>query len=227
MPLTFDHSPGSPSRQSGVTLVIILLFMATLAIGGLYTARSALMGEKLARNQLDYQVARQAAEAALRDAELDLMISNGSQTPSGAGCSRGSTRPVLSAVAYFNSDCLAGQCQFMTTAQRLAADYSEASAGGSVPAEPWWPRSNGGKWEYSSDKPGPGSSVNCATFTGGVPLGTYTGAKSLVGVSQQPEYLIEAIRRGSTYLFRITSRGFGVRPGSEVAMQSYFQIPEL
>lgn len=225
------HSLGTRSRrQTGVTLVVILLFMAALAVGGLFSARSALMGEQLARNQLDIQVARQAAEAALRDGEKDLML-DGSQ-PTGASCgpSTQRPRPVVSPEsgqidpARFQSSCLGGQCDAV---DYLSADYSSAVAG-TASAERWWPSAKGGLWnDDPSTKPLRSSASNCATFTGAVPLGTFTGVSPIAGVSQQPEYLIELIPNGGKDFFRITARGFGMRSGAEVVVQSYFQVPRL
>ena len=207
------------------TLVVVLLLMASLAVGGLYSARSALMGERLARNQLDLSVARQAAEAALRDAEKDLMLAGGTK-PTGAVCDRGATtRPVSSHLALF-STCKAGQCDTLSEANRLAADYGTGGTGGST-AEVWWPTSKGGLWnDAPSSKPVLGGVAKCASFTGGVPLGTFTGASAILGVSQQPEYLLELVRKGQDTVFRITARGFGMRSGTEVVMQTYFRVPD-
>jgi type IV pilus assembly protein PilX len=217
-----------------MTLVVVLLLMATLAVGGLYSARSALMGERLARNQLDIAVARQSAEAALRDAEKDLSLAGGA-TPSNAVCDRGAARPVLQSLARFTSSCQEGQCQPLSDADRLAANYQTAAAtstgtGVAGTTEAWWPTSKGGRWnDTASTKPAASTgSANCGSFTGAVPLGTFTGADAMVGVSQQPEYLIEAIRSVSDgYVFRITARGFGMRTGAEVVVQSYFKVVEL
>lgn len=214
-----------------MTLVVVLLLMATMAVGGLYSARSALMGERLARNQLDVAVARQSAEAALRDAEKDLSLATGDKLAA-ATCARSAARPVLQAISSFTGDCLAGQCQHMSDADRLAADYAKAGTTNATKTEAWWPGGKGGLWNDTlTDKPiqnevkAPGK---CASFKGAVPLGTFTGASAIVGVSQQPEYLIEAIRADDTgYVFRITSRGFGMRSGAEVVVQSYFKVVEL
>lgn len=224
------HSRGSAlhlrRHTDGMTLVVILLLMASLAVGGLFSARSALMGEQLARNQLDIQVARQAAEAALRDAEKDLALVSGK--PSDAPCDRGTTRPVMDALAYFTANCKGGQCQSLKKDGRLKADYSTAGTSASNGAEVWWPESKGGLWNKGANaKPKPKQSGTCATFTGGVPLGTFTGTNQMVGVAQQPEYIIELIPRGQNPFFRITARGFGLRTGAEVVLQSYFQAPEL
>ena len=96
--------------QRGVALVVVLLFL--LAITGLavFSARYASLGEGMARNQLDAERARQAAESALRDAERDLMLTEATQ-PNGAPCDRRPVRPVaLYLSSSFTEDCPGGQC---------------------------------------------------------------------------------------------------------------------
>ena len=60
-------------RDRGVALVFVLLMLAIALTAALFAARSTLLGEKAARNDRDRQVAFQAAELALGDAELDIM----------------------------------------------------------------------------------------------------------------------------------------------------------
>jgi type IV pilus assembly protein PilX len=213
----------SDRHQSGVALVVVLLFMATLAVGGLYSARSALLGEQLARNQLDIQVARQAAEAALRDAEVDLSLPGGVD-PTGSTCSRGALRPIDNAYAAFQPDCPGGQCRAPSYSALLALDYVKAGGDTTKGSEAWWPNDKGGLWSNDNDKKTTGK---CATFKGAVPIGTYTGAREIPAVARQPEYLIEAIDKNGRDVFRITARGFGFRTGTEVVLQSYFMVPKL
>jgi type IV pilus assembly protein PilX len=214
-----------PSGQRGVALVVVLLFILALTGVGLFSAKYALFGETLARNQLDEQVARQAAEAALRDAEADLLLKTGARQGT-ALCERGAARPVLSAIAYFTEDCRAGQCGYTNQAERNAADYATATEGNAGSAEMWWPKSKGGKWDGSS-KP-TSTANNCTTFLGGVPFGAFTGASAVPGVSKQPEYLIEVFRRGTdNFFFRVTARGYGLRQNTEVVMQSYVSVLDL
>lgn len=219
------HPSGAPqSAQRGIALVVALLFLLALAGITLLSARTALLGEKVARNQLDMQVSRQAAEAALRDAEKDLLLASGAAA-TGAVCARGDERPVMAQIARFKGTCLRGQCMFSDDA-RKAADYGKATA--EQPGEVWWPADKGGQWNNQvSNKPAVGQAGSCATFVGGVPLGTFTGAAPVAGVARQPEYLIEPIRRGESFFFRITARGFGYRLGSETVMQTYFLVPPL
>ncbi|MBH1986778.1 MAG: pilus assembly protein PilX [Burkholderiales bacterium] len=217
----------APSRQGGVAMLFVLVFTLALTGIAIVSARLALQGEAVARNQLDLQVARQAAEAALRDAEIDLLLPTGNPR-TGAPCGRGDERPTQAQISKFETGCIRGQC-VRSENQRLAVNYRTASATNQAVAEPWWPTEKGGSWgDDPDDKPSRGSNASCATFTGSVPLGTFTGTPAIRGVALQPEYLIEYVRRGGggdNDFFRITARGFGYRAGTEVVMQSYFKVP--
>lgn len=220
-----SHRAGHPSgAQRGVVLVVVLIFMLALAGIAIVSARSALLGEALSRNQLDIQVARQAAEAALRDAERDLLLTSANRA--GAVCQRGAERPTADNEGLFNATCIRGQCSTAMT-DLNSSDYVAGSSD-AVVREAWWPSGNGGLWnDNASTKPSAAvkDSVGlCAAFTGGVPLGTFTGTPALLSVAQQPEYLLEQLKRSGT-MYRITARGFGYRAGTEVVMQSYFQVP--
>jgi type IV pilus assembly protein PilX len=61
-----------PLRERGVVLVFGLIFLIVLTIIGLTAMRAALTEEKMAGNSADYNLAFQAAEMALRDAEQDI-----------------------------------------------------------------------------------------------------------------------------------------------------------
>lgn len=201
---------------------MVLLFL--LAITGLtiWAARQSMLGEGTARNQLDQQVARQAAESALRDAERDL---NNISTvmPANASCSRGGP---IGAIG-FDGTCTRGLCYITDDAYRTSV-WDDGS-GNSINPEPWWPTGKGGLWNNTfSTKPGrtPVGTTNCG-FTGGVPLGTYTGAPYIRGVAIQPEYLIEYFKRSiaggkEINVYRITSRGFGYTQRTQAVLQSIY-----
>ena len=59
-------------RQRGVSLVIVLVFLVTIMLLGLSAAMIGTQSEKMARNSREYNLAMQAAEAALRDAEREI-----------------------------------------------------------------------------------------------------------------------------------------------------------
>jgi type IV pilus assembly protein PilX len=86
------------SKQGGVALIFVLLMLSVIFVMGAISARLATNSERMARADRDRQIARQAAEVALADAERDLMDPNTSgakracQFPKGAyagepGCS--------------------------------------------------------------------------------------------------------------------------------------------
>jgi type IV pilus assembly protein PilX len=207
----------------GIALPVVLMLLLALTGLVLFSARYASMSERTSRNHLDVERARQSAESALRDAERDIRLPTGA-APTGAPCTRGAARPVYEGFSAFTLTCLGGQCE-TTEGGFVAANWNSATT-----AEPWWPDDRGGRWNNTlSSKPARGSSANCTTFTGGVPLGTYTGVDLIPGVARQPEYLIELIDRGSgtNTFFRITARGFGASEQTQVVMQSYFRPFEL
>lgn len=185
------------ASQHGVALVVVLIFLLALSTLAIFSSRNATLSERQARNELEYQVARQAAEAALRDAEKDLAAADGSVVAPGAICAtaRGGafrSDDVTAPGSEFTNACTRGQCLGDTA--RYAVDWKAATT--SNPGQPWWPDSKGGSWNNTfSSKPSRSSgAVNCGTFTGAVSLGVFTGTPALPGVVRQPEYLIEYIR---------------------------------
>ena len=58
--------------ERGASLIMVLLILVVVSLLGVGGAQIALMSERGARNDRDMQVAWQAAEAALLDAELDM-----------------------------------------------------------------------------------------------------------------------------------------------------------
>ncbi len=174
----------SPTNQSGVALVVVLIFMLALTTIAMFASRNATLGERQARNETEYQIARQAAEAALRDAERDLYPDPAVPAPTTPQCSRAGsvfrTNDRVMSAEEFTDDCLGGQCWVPTARYAVAWDTATSSNRG----EPWWPISKGGFWSTFT-------TGSCTTHKGSVPLGLYTGVFKLTGVSRQPEYLIE------------------------------------
>ena len=216
--------------QRGIALVVVMLFLVLLAGVSIWGVRQSLHSEQVSRNQLDHEAARQAAEAALRDAERDLLHPGWVQGQ--ASCVRAIDEFALDLL--FTADCRRGLCHFQDEYYR-AVDWSKTVAG-----EPWWPTSKGGRWNNNfAQKPGrsPVTQTNC-DFSGGVPLGTFTGFAPLKGVSRQPEYLIEFFWRKKVRMnalqtrvveadegrpgpmYRITARGFGYSERTQVVLQT-------
>ncbi len=216
------------SNAYGIALPMVLMFLLVITILGTLGIRHATVGEKLTRNQLDYEVARQAAEAALRDAERDLMLTVSTRLPT-ALCPRDADRPLSGALRApnFDTNCPRGQCRY----ELSYYDTSNYTADPVVNPEPWWPTTNDKEGRWEGDPAGPASAKpsdaagvgNNCTFDGSVPLGTFTGVARLSGVARQPEYIMEYLSRGDDKVVRVTARGFGADINTEVVMQSYFR----
>ncbi len=216
---------------------MVLLFLVAITGITVWTARQSILGEGMARNQQDMEVARQAAESALRDAERDIENSGlpaSKWAVKSANLAKASCTRIRKLIAIdFTSNCVNGLCQ-RTDAQYATYNWSTATA--STGGEPWWQTSKGGQWvndfnDGTATKPSrttvTENDTKCTTFQGAVPLGTYTGAVPIRGVSVQPEYLIEYFKRSvpgqqEKDLFRITARGFGYTPRTQVVVQSLY-----
>jgi type IV pilus assembly protein PilX len=201
-------------RTQGITLPVVMMFLLIMTIAAAFGIKRSTQNEGISRNQLDFEVSRQAAEAALRDGEADIILG----ATGGTGvCTRGDERPIATGLSptTFTKECKRGQCDF-------GIDYYETSSYTATPVvnpQPWWPLSKGGKW--NDDRV-----ITCSSFTGGVPIGTFTGIPEIKGVAMQPEYLIENMSRGKkdSLILRITARGFGADIRTETILQSYVEI---
>ncbi|MDO8262126.1 MAG: PilX N-terminal domain-containing pilus assembly protein [Gallionella sp.] len=82
MPLihTYSHLDQRCHPQRGASLIMVMLILVVVSLLGVGGAQIALMSERGARNDRDHQVAWQAAEAALIDAEYELGGPAGSST---------------------------------------------------------------------------------------------------------------------------------------------------
>lgn len=194
----------------GIALPVVLMFMLVITVAAGFGIRRAILGEGVTRNQLDYEVARNAAEAALRDGERDLFqLAKATSAP----CDRMENRPLGDAIKppYWGSNCPNGQC-YVTSEYLATANFTA----GTNP-QPWWPDAKNGLWGNNTTVP------SSCTFTGGVPIGTYTGTPKMSGVARQPEYLIEYIARTDDPVLRVTARGFGADVNTEVVLQTYIR----
>lgn len=216
------HRQASASTMRGIALPVILMFLLVITVAASFGIRRATLNEGITRNQLDYEISRQSAEAALRDAERDLRLNLPTGTkPAGAVCNRDESRPIKdrTGLPHFNSDCPKGQCRF-TMKYYESSNYVAAPAS-AANAHPWWPTTKGGLWNDGAVDP----ATNC-DFKGAVPLGTFTGAPKIEGVARQPEYLIEYLERGLDRVVRITARGYGADRNTETVLQTYYR-PKL
>lgn len=64
--------PTTASRQNGVALFIVIVFVMLSMLLALWASRTSLFNEMVVGNDADYQRAFEAAQALLQDAELDI-----------------------------------------------------------------------------------------------------------------------------------------------------------
>lgn len=189
-------------RQCGAVLLVAMCMMLVLLMLGAAAARGALNAEKSARGERDRQVALQAAEAALLDAERDIEGGSGPASKRASLFAHGSA-------AGFADGCGAG------------ADNLGLCRRSDAPAAPAWQSAR------LAEPDGTGArSVRYGRFTGAMmPF----GSGSLP--SRAPRYVIElmpyaragesAARRTGNF-YRITAIGFGASDATRVVLQSYY-----
>lgn len=201
-------------HERGAVLIVALIFLVILTMLGITAMTGTTMELRMSGNTKDLAIALQAAEAAVRDAENDI---------------QGKT--------------YVGQTARLRTPTPLPTDYG---VGGTYAT-----CNNTGSFvglcRPRSDPQGraqllPQDLTNAVSLSGppSVQYGAYTGAGTLQGVpvSLQPRYIIEQFcmltkpdgsvgaRAGSPCkYYRITAKGFGTNPNSNVVVSEVFTIP--
>lgn len=194
-----------PDRQGmrGVALVVVLFLLVAILLLGASAGQLALQGEKAARGERDWQIAFQAAEEALMDAENDI-----EGMPGVAG--RGALFAPDSALGFVDG-CGAG-------ANSVALGLCLQAAAGA----PVWQRV-----DFTDVAADTTRSVPYGKFTGAL-MPTGQGFQPF----QRPRYIIELMpytREGeeagpqARFFYRITAMGFGARDGSQVVLQSFYR----
>lgn len=191
------NNGNSAKRERGAVLIVALLFLVILTMLGVTAMTGTTMEQRMAGNTKDIGVALQAAEAAMRDARRDI-----------------NTLPVNGAsgrnlhISQFGDGSGTDNATCSTTAKGLCrpAGYSE-QLGTILP---------------------PALNIDAQTYA---QYGEYTGAPQILGVANQPRYLIEIFclkyhggGLGACKFYRITARGYGGNPNSQVTLQEIFQV---
>lgn len=189
--------------QSGVVLAISLIMLLLLTLIGFSALQSTGLEEKMAGNMRDRNLAFQAAEAALRDAEGDIKNVAKNALPRVSGVTNASVDCGTANGASTASDSDDGLCY------SYPGSYPGANSN-----PPTWPTETMMKAVPS---------VSYGTFTGAVPI---TG----IPLAQQPRYIIEGMNgmgKECNFLiykpcYRITVRAQGVNPNTVVWLQTIY-----
>jgi type IV pilus assembly protein PilX len=212
--------PGAPhSRQRGIALVFVLIMMSIATSVALISARTTLLSERTARNDRDRQIAFQAAEMALNDAELDIM-----DPASDRGCKFGNPNTAMAIVA--GEGCSGG-----TDTRGFCK-----STGGDIPLY---------KQVDWNDTTGTRTYVNYGEFTGrSDTLQTAAGGGPPGAPAQRPKYIIEQTQfptaipfagnrvLSTTTAYRVFALGYGASvdgnvPASQVMLEAVIVKPAL
>lgn len=201
--------------QRGFSLIVVLLLLVVATVLGVGAAQVSLVNERSARNDRDAEVAFQAAEAALVDAETDVL---------------GPNENARQRLCLFNrSD---------ATAFVAGCGGGSEQQGLCAPAEPGADPA----WVSVDLSAGSGKSVAYGTFTGQTYFSGDAATGSHAGAlpARAPRYIVEAVRsRGgwqanvlqsasaqdANYIFRVTAVGYGMREETQVVLQTTLYKP--
>lgn len=187
-----------PGRQKGFVLIVSLMFLVVLTILGLSIMGTNTLDERMSGFFRDRQVALQAAEAALRDAERDLLFSGRISGTTGfiAGCS---------------SD---GLCLPETDGTPIWADMDTANNLG-------WKQGNavGPSIGFGTYTTPPGALATIPDVA--VQPRYIVEALTIVGASGS--LVIGFKAQTNTIVYRVTAVGFGRRASTRVVLQALYK----
>lgn len=202
-----EYSPRQFRQQQGISLIVVLILLSAIFIVAAFGARLTILGEKASRNDRDRQIAFQAAEAALADAEIDIMGPN--EATNSRVCKMDGSQIDLFIDGCGSTDADRGLCatnSSTTTQIYKTIDFEET----------------GSSRHYVTLGDYTGRSVGFSTDSSALP-------------AKNPRYIIELIpynhvaganasQRKSAFL--VTSVGYGLNEKTQVMLQSVIFKPE-
>lgn len=232
-----QHSVSTPSiakRQSGVVLAVSLIILLLLTLIGVTSSNVTGLEEKMTANTKDVNLAFQAAEAALRATETDLVT-----TKPAFVCSATDTIPKTLAEAYQNGQGVKGAYTSLKADGQINPDTGILIVPPTLGVSPTIPFYNSVDWVA---KPNTDPNTNkYAIYNNAI-----SGGKKLVGLFRAPEYIVEELAiapaggssgngsleggniqdatAGSVHTFRITAHGWGSNGNSVATVQSIIKI---
>lgn len=197
-------------KQNGVSLLIVLIVLVVLSLIGIAGSQLVINSYKTTRYDRDYQIAFQAAELALSDAEMDILgkkVAGSTVSPRSSGIFEpGSKQAFVPGCGDNSSGTSIGLC-------------TPSSPG----AKPVW----ASVYETLDTK-----TVQFGTYTGQ----TFNSGVTGVLPVKSPRYVIEVLDDNAvatvndatntaklTALYRITAYGFGPSQNSRAILQTEFR----
>ncbi len=189
--------PSFHARQSGMSLFPALMFLLVLAVIGVSALNSTLMQEKMVSNTKDANVAFQAGESGLRDAEADVVKNISAGTLFSSACASGLCTPPSTWPSPSSLDISKAIDWSNAALTRRYGAYTAAPILAGVAAQPQYVIE-----KLSALPVGPGGSVGIGC---GSPACVHSG--------------------GAAY--RLTVLATGARPETRVILQSTFLMSNL
>ena len=196
------------SAQRGAALWTVVVLSLMLGLLALAQTSGVMSQFKSARNERDMAIARQAAEAALRDAEAEVTCQvwqSGVLTPTLA-----TERPALGS----HCDSLTPACTSLMPQQDRPGIRILGKSPPVAPAAIDWSQARGA----------------CSDGACAVELGEKTSASALSEVARQPKYHVDVLDADLTGapgaavpLFRISARGYGATAATVVDLQEVYR----
>jgi type IV pilus assembly protein PilX len=198
-------------QQKGMALIVVLGLMSVVFVVAAISVRLTLLAERSARNDRDRQIAFQAAEAALADAELDIMGPNSSANK------RCSMKADTAGPLFSNSSC----------GNSTTSKDRGLCGGESATTDPFFRTVN---FEATNDTDR--RYVTLGEFTGRSTTFTISGGGGLS--AQVPKYIIELVNHippvsangkpaeatARTKAFLVTAVGYGTSANTKVMLQA-------
>jgi len=191
------------SKQRGFSLITTLILLIVVTVLGIGASQMVLLSERATRFDRDSQIAFQAAEAALIDAEFDI---------------RGPNTSANQRMASFSASSELGFIDGCGTGTSLG--LCQPAASGQKPVWYW------DSVDFTDDT----SSAKTAKF-GDFTGRTFATGTSGIRPEMPPRYIIEVLTDktpGSSAstprkLFRVTAMGFGPRKETQAVVQMIFR----
>jgi len=206
------------ARQGGAALITSLIFLTILTILGMSTLGTALLESRMAGNARDRNLAFQAAEMGLRDAEL--YIRDAGRIVGLTDVDYDATAACLPATPKCDAQkCTYGLCYNGGTMKEDGDDWISKPV---AHQEDLW---NNAIQYQRSDDTATSKGVGRGAVQVAVINPAYVPPHQLPLVLRQPEYLIEAFHKevlGSRIYYRITVRAYGIRSGTRVILQEVY-----
>lgn len=185
------------SRNRGASLIMVMLILIVVSLLGIGGVQVSMMGEHGARNDRDSQIAWQSAEAALVDAEFD-MIGPGTALRSALLDGRNLS---LFVDGCGNSGNSRGLCTLVASGKPawLTADFGDTSASAMTTA--------------------------LGTFTAKIFASGSAGIQPARAPRYLIEPIMDPIgdMADPTYLYRVTAMGYGPRPDIQAVVQMLYR----